>query len=532
MAPPPERVLVLGLVALGLAALARAASVPYDSAEETAAFWRQQGLDALTRSLQRVSTAAAAPPISQQVAKNVIIFIGDGMGVSTTTAARIYKGQKQGRAGPEGSTLAWERFPSIGLFKTYNVDKQVPDSAGTATAMFSGVKSRYYMLGLEARAQLGRCHLEQDHRRRLPTIMDWAQASGKHTGFVTTTRVTHATPAALYAHINHRDWECDTKVPADQRSCVDDIARQLVESHPGKGFKVILGGGLKQFGQTEDYGAAWDDSCVRADGRDLVASWSKDKARARFVRSRKDLLDVSVQDTDHLLGLFSPGHMPYALQKNVTDYSPPSLAEMTTRAIQMLSKGRDGYVLLVEGGRIDHAHHANMAHLALDETLELEKAVEAALRLADVSQTLIVVAADHSHAFTINGYPARGADVLGFADDENKYETLTYATGPGAAPEIRGEPGSVYYRHFAPTFLKDAAHGGEDIVLYATGPLAQLFTGVFEQNYMAHAVSYAACTGPLANLCPFRTAGASSPGASSPALLLLAACALRALHAI
>lgn len=93
----------------------------------------------------------------------------------------------------------------------------MPDSAGTATAMFCGVKSRYYMLGLEARAQLGRCDLEQDFRRRLPSIMDWAQAAGKHTGFVTTTRVTHATPAALYAHINHRDWECDTKVSVSSR---------------------------------------------------------------------------------------------------------------------------------------------------------------------------------------------------------------------------------------------------------------------------------------------------------------------------
>lgn len=533
MTPLSRWLLAFGVAVVVLVASTGAAMVPYDSDEESAAFWRRQGLEALTRTLHRVQ--AANPDEARRVAKNVIVFVGDGMGVSTTTAARIYKGQRQGRVGPEGATLAWERFPSLGLFKTYNVDKQVPDSAGTATAMFSGVKSRYYMLGLEARARLGRCDLEQDHHRRLGSIMGWAQMAGKHTGFVTTTRVTHATPAALYAHINHRDWECDTKVPDDQRDCVDDIARQLVESQPGSNFRVILGGGLKQFGQVQDYNATWDDSCERADGRDLVAAWRGGKERAQFVRTREQLLDVNVNEADYLLGLFSPGHMPYALETNVTDYSPPSLADMTLRAIQMLSKGPDGFMLMVEGGRIDQAHHANMAHLALEETLQLEAAVEVALRIVDLSETLIVVGADHSHGFTINGYPARGNDILGYADEENKYQTLTYATGPGAIPSIRGDPDSVYHRHFAPTFLKDAAHGGEDIVVYATGPLAPLFTGVFEQNYLAHAVSYAACTGPLAYMCPFRTASVSSGHTSAAAaagattLLLLAGAALRLL---
>ncbi len=82
---------------------------------ESAAFWRRQGLETLKRSLHRVQ--AANPAEARRVAKNVIVFIGDGMGVSTTTAARIYKGQRQGRVGPEGASLAWERFPSLGLFK-------------------------------------------------------------------------------------------------------------------------------------------------------------------------------------------------------------------------------------------------------------------------------------------------------------------------------------------------------------------------------------------------------------------------------
>lgn len=110
---------------------------------------------------------------------------------------------------------------------------------------------------------------------------------------------------------------------------------------------MILGGGLKQFGQQQDYAATWDDSCVRSDGRDLVAEWRRGKERGVFVRSREELMSVNVNEVDHLLGLFSPGHMPYALETNVTDYSRPSLAEMTLRAIQLLSKGPEGFVLLV-----------------------------------------------------------------------------------------------------------------------------------------------------------------------------------------
>lgn len=109
-----------------------------------------------------------------------------------------------------------------------------------------------------------------------------------------------------------------------------------------------MGGGLKQFGQARDYAASWDDSCVRGDGRDLVAAWLEARSeRSTFVRSREDLLALNVNEIDRLLGLFAPGHMPFALETNVTDYSRPSLAEMTLRAVQLLSKAPDGFVLLV-----------------------------------------------------------------------------------------------------------------------------------------------------------------------------------------
>jgi Alkaline phosphatase len=110
---------------------------------------------------------------------------------------------------------------------------QVPDSAGTATAMFTGVKGKFYMLGLDPRAKHKVCEKELNEKSKLDSIMKWAQEAGKDTGVVTTTRITHATPAALYAHTNHRDWECDSEIPAGSQNCVKDIARQLVEDEPG-----------------------------------------------------------------------------------------------------------------------------------------------------------------------------------------------------------------------------------------------------------------------------------------------------------
>lgn len=117
--------------------------------------------------------------------------------------------------------------------QTYNTDKQVPDSAGTATALFCGVKTKYKVLGLDSTVNQTSMTQGQVH-----SIMKWAQAAGKRTGVVTTTRITHATPAALYAHIPNRDYESDSPIPAELKKTMKDIARQLVEDEPGSKFNV------------------------------------------------------------------------------------------------------------------------------------------------------------------------------------------------------------------------------------------------------------------------------------------------------
>lgn len=144
----------------------------------------------------------------------------------------------------------------------------------------------------------------------------------------------------------------------------------------------------------------------------------------------------------------------------------------------------------VEGGKIDLAHHQNYAQLALREVAELDDAVVTATQNVNLDETLIIVTADHSHAFTMNGYPERGSDILGLTEtsgSSQKYETLSYANGPGyfyhrlnetkssrdndtwrelEHDQNRNDP---FYRHFAARFLKDETHGGEDVGVYAIG---------------------------------------------------------------
>ena len=162
-------------------------------------------LSACTAGQERM---ASAP--SHTRAKNVILFIGDGMGISTITAARIYEGQKRGMTGEENS-LSFEKFPQTALIKTYNTDAQVPDSAGTATAMNAAVKTRIGYIGVGEAAERGSC--ASGKANPLPSTAEIAKRAGLEVGIVTTTRITHATPAAVYGHAVNRDWESDKDIP-------------------------------------------------------------------------------------------------------------------------------------------------------------------------------------------------------------------------------------------------------------------------------------------------------------------------------
>ncbi|KAL1421849.1 hypothetical protein MTO96_022767 [Rhipicephalus appendiculatus] len=261
-------------------------------------------------------------------------------------------------------------------------------------------------------------------------------------------------------------------------------------------MNVILGGGLAYFKDKQRGGGK------RSDGLDLVDLWKKDKKNRKFVGSREELLAIDTNKTDYVLGLFSGDHMSY---EDYRQDKQPSLLDMVVTAIEILRKRGDGFALMVEGGRIDHGHHENRAALALRETAEFSDAVAAALELVDLRETLVLVTADHSHAFTINGYPARGNPILGVAGVSEKdglpYTTLSYANGPSTTKrKADANTEAVDYQQVSAVPLRLETHAGEDVALYAAGPMAHMVHGVLEQHTVAHLVDYAACLGDGARL--------------------------------
>ncbi|XP_054157244.1 alkaline phosphatase-like [Oppia nitens] len=435
------------------------------------------------------------------------------MGITTVTAARILKGQQLGLSGEEHQ-LSFDDFPNIALSKTYTIDSQVGDSGACATALLNGVKARYETIGLDENGFYEDCH--SSFNSRVKSIADWALEEGKATGIVTTTRVTHATPAALYAHSASRYWESDDKLPPNARTQCKDIARQLVEEYPGRDLNVILGGGRRHFISAMDWSTQRPNEFGRRlDNRNLIDNWLRDKKdrdlKASYVKNKLEFDSLNTTHIDYLLGLFSHNHMAHEVDRETDGPTgEPSLAEMTTKAIEVLRHNPNGYFLLVESGRIDHAHHLNNAKRALVDTLALDEAIQAAIKLTHPSNTLLVVTADHSHVFTFGGSPKRGNHILGTDSkpsdvDSLHYTTLLYANGPGYTRKrinISTVDTTIndYIQESAVPRRWDT-HGGEDVPVYAQGVNGHVFRGVVEQTFIPYAISYAACMGPFKWLC-------------------------------
>lgn len=477
--------------------------------------WFEQGQEALK---ERLSQRPLELP-----AKNVIVFIGDGMSLATVNAARIYEGQQRGETGEE-NLLSFERFPYSGLIKTYNTNAMVPDSAGTMSAIMTGVKTGAGIISMSEDVRYGDCASGMD--KSLPSLLSFAESMGKRTGVVTTTRITHATPAATYAHSVSREWEDDSEIPEEQKAAgCKDIASQLLSFDVGDGIDVVMGGGREQFlPKTENDPEYPDKTGARADGRNLILEWMKKYPKGEFVWDRRQFDAINAK-TNKVLALFEPSHMAYWAEQFIRQPNEPSLVEMTTKAIQLLQNKEKGFFLVVEGGRIDHAHHGGSAGIALTETVEFAKAVAKARELTAGHDTLIVVTADHGHTLQFSGYARRGNPILGkvesiesWADnhtlepelDLNKkpYTVLNYMNGPGHGrftdkpyletkrPDLSAvDTTPLDFRQESLIPLKSETHSGEDVPVYAHGPWAHLFVGVNEQNVlyhmMRHAMTYA-----------------------------------------
>jgi len=465
---------------------------------------------------------AIADKLSQKIfttnrgsAKNIILFVGDGMGISTVTASRIYAGQLRGESGEENS-LSFDKFPVVGLSKTYNTDSQTADSAGTMTAIITGVKTKKGMLSVSDEVNKGDCKGSKGHELR--TALELAEIKGLSTGIVSTARLTHATPAATYAHVASRDWEYNAGIGDGCK----DIASQFIDFPYGDGIDVAMGGGRQAF-MPNVASKVEGKSGKRTDGRDLRVEWKNKYPNGNYIETKAEFDAIDVHKNNKLLALFNPSHMHYEADRQNDKAGEPSLSEMTKKAIEVLKNNSKGFFLMVESGRIDHAHHAGNAFNALNETAELSKAVAIADELTDDKDTLIIVTADHSHVFTMAGYPVRGNPILGkvkesdgkggdkgfkLASDGLPYTTLGYANGRGIMDLKSETNANVSYEHKvhqggrvdlrnidtktagyhqeATIPYEYETHSGEDVAIYAKGVGAILLSGTNEQNVIFH----------------------------------------------
>ncbi|HEU0034314.1 MAG TPA: alkaline phosphatase [Kofleriaceae bacterium] len=440
--------------------------------------------------------AAEPPPADADKpvtgARNIIFFLGDGMGVATQTAARIY-------AYGEAGQLVMDTLPETAWVRTYSNDALVTDSAPSMAAYMTGVKMNNEVLSMSADTVAvppggGNTidHCGAANGTPVATFLEQAIAAHRAVGVVTTTRVTHATPAATYAHICHRDLE-------------NAIAAQLVPEGDGynarlrDGVDVVFGGGRRHFLPTTAGGS-------RTDGRDLVGELQAHGYAYASTRAQFAAIDPAT--TKRAVGLFTGSHMSYELDRDPS--AEPSLAEMTVKAMAILERQQQGYFLVVEGGRIDHALHETNARRALVDTVAFDAAIGAALAKAretdpDLSHTLIVVTADHDHTMTLNGYAKRtgattasNAGVLGVVKDPvtgtpavdaegQPYAILGFGNGEKRVGGARSSVTALTdVDAMAPGFHQEAAvrmpaggetHGGTDVALMAIGHGADTFHG-------------------------------------------------------
>jgi alkaline phosphatase len=420
--------------------------------------------------------------------KQILFFLGDGMGIPVITAARIYS------KGEEGD-LTMDTLPESGFVRTYSNDMQVTDSAPSMSAYMTGVKTNNDVVSMSPDTLY-----KGDGGTSVKTFLELAEAAGFSTGVVTTTRVTHATPGATYAHSNDRDRE-------------DDIAAQLVpggigyNAALGNGLEVVFGGGRKQFLPKVD------GSSGRSDGRNLVDEM---KSRGYVYADTLASLSALPVNTVRAFGLFTSSHMNFDIDRTlVATPTEPSLKDMTLKAMDILGSNSKGYFLMVEGGRIDHALHETNAKRALAETVAFDDALAAALAKAKMTDptlanTLVVVTADHDHTMMLNGYSkrtgkttaenagilgvvhdyARGTPsldsdnmpftILGFGNGENRV-----AGARSSAPTLTDSMTSANDYHQEGAIRVAAGsetHGGTDVAIMAIGRNAEDIHGFMDNT--------------------------------------------------
>jgi len=515
--PPPSavRVTINGENAAALTRKSETFTEKEDGLEHSALWIRGASLDKPGRYTVEASAGDKTARVSWDVyaapavpkAKNVILFIGDGMSVAHRTAARVLsKGISQGRYGGD---LAMDDMPHMALVSTSGTDSLVTDSANSASAYTTGHKTCVNAMGVYC----ARNKSNLDHPR-VETISELVKrVRGMSVGVVTNTEIEDATPGAMVAH---------NRLRADYNSIVKDFFTVQPD--------VMLGGG------TPNFLARSTTSSKRTDEDDYIQKFRD--AGYTYVTTKTEL--AAANGSGKLLGLFNPSNIDGALDRfflkkgSVAKFpDQPDLTDQVRAALDVLSKNEKGFVLMVESGRIDKYSHSLDWERAVYDTIMLDNAVKVAKDFAgDRNDTLIIVVPDHAHGVAIVGtyddeksgemrsrlgvynlsqfpnYPAPNAD--GYPDrvDVSRRLAFVFSAYPdfcdAGKPYLEGEnvpavegatkgtyvanekncglPGAARRVGNLPFNMSSGVHAADDVILTAMGPGAEQFRGRIENT--------------------------------------------------
>ncbi len=425
--------------------------------------------------------------------KYVFMFIGDGLGAAQRQIAEYYMTDVEGGEGK----LLMNRFPVAGINTTHSLNTLVTDSAAAGTALATGHKTNNGMISMLPSGV------------RVESIAQYANRNGMKTGLVTTTRLTHATPAVFASSNVSRNNE-------------NEIAVDFIDSK----IDFFAGGGYRNFIPQGEKGSK------RKDDRDLAGEFEMEGYEVFIGEdAAEDFMNLKVEKNQKVFAALTSSHMPYEIDRVNSRDHIPSLADMTKKGIEVLSKNRKGFFMMVEAGRIDHAAHANDAASVIHDTLALDRAVGEAYEFYKryPEETLIVVVGDHETGGLGLGYgknyflnleaiknvKVSVDDVLQRKYDGNReayFEFIAENMGLGDLSaeekasivkamdtEDRGDYDSALFGDYTPTSVATAhvlarranmmfttyAHTGTQIPLSAVGRGAEKFSGFIDNTEIA-----------------------------------------------
>jgi alkaline phosphatase len=317
--------------------------------------------------------------------KYVFYFIGDGMGFSQRHLAELFLKEKEK---DPTRKLVMNSLDVAGVITSHSANSLITDSAAAGTALASGVKTNNGVIGKDSAG------------KNVTTLIEAAEIKGLATGIISTTRLTHATPAAFVAHNENRRNEAEIAL---------DFLKSNVAFLAGGGIRAFIPSGSRS-GHKDAKGKTLYSK--RKDTLDLVGDFEAKGYHAYIgLQGALDFSQADFTKLEKVLALFTNSHLPYEIERRHKYKHAPSLAAMTQAGIDVLQQDPDGFFMVIEGGRIDHAAHANDPASVIYDTLALDKAVRVAFQFyqAHQDETLILVVADHE-----TGGLGLGSDAHGY----------------------------------------------------------------------------------------------------------------------